>query len=388
MILLQSTSSFDGDGRNVSFPQSTPDCSVFWLGSGSVAKFQVLSNTLVTVVRSSSPSSFWRGYARPTKMATSMYDKIMKVITNPPESRRDKEIKELLPWFIKKSELFRTLKKDVITDIIKNCQFSSVERDYVIIRQGDRGECFYILLRGTVSIYINNTIADEEEGAEACVKEDTYTAQGELDRTKFGNWIAKIDDGKSFGELALINKNCIRNASIIADETSDLLIVNRELYNRCLHAAQAAEFEQRTSFVANQPLFQHWAHKYKKQMAMSIRKVFVNFEESIIHQGDHVDALYFLLKGQAKIVIDPAHHPVQYPQFYPLEDPDEILAREEMENTIAFRKKVAAAMTLLSPLMVQPFAQRRREVPRKTIEVSIVGHNEIIGACHTFIRLI
>ena len=51
---------------------------------------------------------------------------------------------------------------------------------------------FYILLRGTVSIYINNTIADEEEGAEACVKEDTYTAQGELDRTKFGNWIAKI----------------------------------------------------------------------------------------------------------------------------------------------------------------------------------------------------
>ena len=64
------------------------------------------------------------------------------------------------------------------------------------------------------------------------------------------------DDGKSFGELALINKNCIRNASIIADETTDLLIVNRELYNRCLHAAQAAEFEQRTSFVANQPLFQ------------------------------------------------------------------------------------------------------------------------------------
>ena len=64
------------------------------------------------------------------------------------------------------------------------------------------------------------------------------------------------DDGKSFGELALINKNCIRNASIIADEMTDLLIVNRELYNRCLHAAQAAEFEQRTNFVANQPLFQ------------------------------------------------------------------------------------------------------------------------------------
>ena len=51
---------------------------------------------------------------------------------------------------------------------------------------------FYILLRGTVSIYINNVIADEEEDAGDCVKEDTFSADGELDRSKFGNWIAKI----------------------------------------------------------------------------------------------------------------------------------------------------------------------------------------------------
>ena len=40
--------------------------------------------------------------------------------------------------------------------------------------------------------------------------------------------------GKSFGELALINADCVRNASIIADEVTDLLIVNRELYSRSL----------------------------------------------------------------------------------------------------------------------------------------------------------
>ena len=51
--------------------------------------------------------------------------------------------------------------------------------------------------------------------------------------------------GFSFGELALINRNCIRNASIITDETTDLLVVNRELYNRCLKAAQSAELEEK-----------------------------------------------------------------------------------------------------------------------------------------------
>jgi len=40
--------------------------------------------------------------------------------------------------------------------------------------------------------------------------------------------------GRSFGELALINTDCVRNASIIADEPTDLIIVNRDLYNRSL----------------------------------------------------------------------------------------------------------------------------------------------------------
>ena len=40
--------------------------------------------------------------------------------------------------------------------------------------------------------------------------------------------------GRSFGELALINTDCVRNASIIADELTDLIVVNRDLYNRSL----------------------------------------------------------------------------------------------------------------------------------------------------------
>lgn len=41
-----------------------------------------------------------------------------------------------------------------------------------------------------------------------------------------------------FGEVALLSENCIRQASIISDEPTDLLVVNRELYNRSLHSSQ------------------------------------------------------------------------------------------------------------------------------------------------------
>ena len=79
----------------------------------------------------------------------------------------------------------------------------------------------------------------------------------------FWNYFA-LDAGKSFGELALISKECIRNASIIADERTDLLVVNRVLYNRSLRAAQVADYEERTKFVQENPLFRAWQPKYKK----------------------------------------------------------------------------------------------------------------------------
>ena len=41
-------------------------------------------------------------------------------------------------------------------------------------------------------------------------------------------------DGRAFGELALLSEDCIRTASVIADEHTDLIIINRDLYSRSM----------------------------------------------------------------------------------------------------------------------------------------------------------
>lgn len=50
-------------------------------------------------------------------------------------------------------------------------------------------------------------------------------------------------DGKSFGELALLKRDCIRNATIITDTNTRMLVVNRQLYNRCIKESQEKEFQ-------------------------------------------------------------------------------------------------------------------------------------------------
>ena len=102
--------------------------------------------------------------------------------------------------------------------------------------------------------------------------------------------------GMAFGELALINKDCIRNASIVADERTDLLVVNRELFNRSLCSAQAADFEARTRFANEHPLFKQWPYKHRKQLAMSIRREKLQFDQLIVKQGVNANALFFLIK--------------------------------------------------------------------------------------------
>lgn len=50
-----------------------------------------------------------------------------------------------------------------------------------------------------------------------------------------------IEEGKSFGEVALMSEDSVRNATVIADEETDLLVISRELFNRSMKV-QASVF--------------------------------------------------------------------------------------------------------------------------------------------------
>ncbi|ELU16363.1 hypothetical protein CAPTEDRAFT_213577 [Capitella teleta] len=229
-----------------------------------------------------------------------MYENIISTILKSPEERRNHELETIIPWLKKKSPLFQSTKKDIVLDIVKNCEFRQVRRDAMITQQGKKGDCFYVLLRGTVSIYINASMADEEDESKIAQRvhhEHLIDTDGDLDRDELGNLIRRMDQGSCFGEVALISKNCIRSASVVADETVDLLVVDRILYNRCLKAAQVADIEAKTAFVKEHPYFCSWPPKVKKQLAYSLTKLRVEYDNCIVKQGRVVSGLFFLLRS-------------------------------------------------------------------------------------------
>ena len=63
-----------------------------------------------------------------------------------------------------------------------------------------------------------------------------------------------------------------------------------------LQAFQEKEFNEKKSFVEEFPLFKTWQPRYKKQLAMSLRKERINFDEFVVKQGWPVDGICFLLR--------------------------------------------------------------------------------------------
>ncbi|XP_013410684.1 uncharacterized protein LOC106173901 [Lingula anatina] len=243
-----------------------------------------------------------------------MYRKVLSVITQPPSSRSDSMIEQLFPWFQKKSELFKSLQRDVMKDIIRNCEFITCHRDDVIIQQSDTGNRFYIILGGQISIYINNKIEEDEASGsvesgrlrkKTAAEVPGYKA---IDRSVYGAFVTTLGEGKSFGEVALITEDCVRTATVIADTKTDLLVVSRELFNRCLRAAQEQEFNAKMAFANTCEYFCNWRPKYKKQVAMSLIRRKAAFDEKIVKQGSSVEGIFFVIKGQVKITMDPSSH--------------------------------------------------------------------------------
>lgn len=103
-------------------------------------------------------------------------------------------------------------------------------------------------------------------------------------------------EGQTVGEIALIKEDCIRTASVVVDEDTDLMVVDRTLYNRSVRDVLEREFHEKTEFVENNPLFQTWPPRQKKSMAIALKKESYQYGAPVTKQGHKVDNIYFILK--------------------------------------------------------------------------------------------
>ncbi|KAF8786238.1 cAMP-dependent protein kinase type II regulatory subunit-like isoform X2 [Argiope bruennichi] len=172
--------------------------------------------------------------------------------------------------------LFKVLDEEDINEIIEAMMPREVETGQVIIRQGDDGDFFYVVDKGTF---------------EACVKD----GKGE-------ERIVKIyDNSGSFGELALLH-NQPRAATVTATTKGLLWAVSRKTFNRLV---VKRAFEKRQKYMAlleKVPELQPLTEFEKMQVCDALSPVFLKKGNILFEEGDEGDGMYFVEEGKISII--------------------------------------------------------------------------------------
>lgn len=303
---------------------------------------------------------------------------------------------------------------------------------------------FYIILNGSVSVYIDPRMTGEEEGGHwtplrqhktpspapssisgtpepghpdqprvksahaleplAEEEEDEDGEEGKekgtmrkpapkklavLDRSKFGKFIVSYGPGKSFGEVALVKRESFRNASIIADEDLDLLVIGQDLFDRSLKLDTEKEFAEISDFIDSHPFFSHMPTKLKKLLEMSLRRETFIFDTVLIKQGEPVQGLHFILKGQANVIVEPHKHQKQYPHLWPFEAGIDIYAvefehlREARRQAILRKYEDPAVWETKSEELVirrtEGYAAVEKYMKERHVDLCSIQDREVLG---------
>ena len=222
---------------------------------------------------------------------------LIEILRMEHSQRSIKQLKVVLSWLQthcpKNALIYNFLQRATTQESLEFCRglnYRLYDKNEAIIRQGETGDAYYILLSGKAGVYINKNLWAGEIANENKKK---TSSQG------IGDKIDLIHPGCDFGELALLEK-VPRSASIICTglSISECLVCMDKHFQDCMNlfAKRCAE-----EFVKDLRRF----YIMKNVDDVHMKMIFKRFERKrlfagkvLYAQGCNVDNVYFIINGQ------------------------------------------------------------------------------------------
>jgi len=188
----------------------------------------------------------------------------------PPVYPKSKASTDFLKHALGDNFIFSSLDETEIESLVCAMKEEKVDSGKTIIKQGDIGDFFYIVEKGTIKYIVN-----EEE-------------------------VGECSAGGSFGELALLY-NCPRAATCIASAESVLWKVDQMTFRHML-ASKSSQEEERIKSVLRKVDFlkdldgDKLSNAYDAMTAISFHK-----GDYVFNKGEQGDVFYIVEKGNVKI---------------------------------------------------------------------------------------
>ncbi|KAA0193148.1 hypothetical protein HAZT_HAZT001338 [Hyalella azteca] len=201
---------------------------------------------------------------------------------------KDYKTMEALKKAIQKNVLFSHLDENEQSDIFDAMFPVTAIAGEVIIQQGDQGDNFYIIDTGEVDIYVNDEL------------------------------VCNINDGGSFGELALIY-GTPRQATVKARTDVKLWGIDRDSYRRILMGSTIRKREMYDQFLSKVSILDSLDQWERLVIADALESVSFSDKEAVVKQGEPGDDFFIIVEGTAVVLQarSPQHEPVEVGRLKP-----------------------------------------------------------------------
>lgn len=170
-----------------------------------------------------------------------------------------------------KNFLFSQLDEDSLRTIIFALEEKRYPKNTEIIKQGDEGDFFYVLEKGTVD----------------------YLVDGKVVNTS--------SDGSSFGELALMY-NSPRAATVVAKTDCIVWALDRMTFRRILLEGTAKKRSLYENFLKEVPVLQSLSSYERSKLADALNTETFKKGENVVTEGEAGENFYFIEDGDAEVI--------------------------------------------------------------------------------------
>ena len=184
------------------------------------------------------------------------------------------------------------------------------------------------------------------------------------------------------------------NSTIIAEELSQVLLIDKELYLRSF-GVNNLEWQRKTQFVNQSPLFQSLTPAIKNLLMESLKLIEIQFGNRFVKQGNVCNSLYFICQGWGKVIAEVPTSMIQY---------EAMIASKKVNDKSSGRRTVCServghSCKKLDPSRPLSVIERRRHrqqygyvaietlFRQRETHVTTIGPNDVIGDIEIFLDL-
>jgi putative peptide zinc metalloprotease protein len=184
---------------------------------------------------------------------------------------------------LRRNALFATMDEAEIDLLVSRLKPATVAAGQAIIRQGDRGDTFYIVKRGHVEV-----TQRDERGVPRVVNQ--------------------LDRGDAFGELALLH-DAPRNATCRATVPTEVLCLSRQAFDRLVRARYSLRKKvdrsiARADLLRRMPLFAELDAHQIQRVASQLREETYDQGAVVIRQGEIGETFYVIEQGRVRVWVE------------------------------------------------------------------------------------